>query len=314
MPNTQRLSLEGILLLIGMAIGWGINWPIMKFIIGEIPPLTFRGFCLLLGGLGILGLARASGLALAIPASYWKKVLWICLLNIVAWNVMATYGLSMLPAGRSALLGYTMPIWTVLLSVWVLHDKFTRRISVALLLGIAGVFALMSEALINWFSAPMSMQLIVGALLMIAAAWFWAAGTVLMKRWQMPINTVVLTGWLLLLASVPIIIAAFFVDGVLTQIPSTLVLWGVVYNVFFAFMFCYWAWVRLVTLVPVSVSSLSSLITPLIGVISGIILLGEQLGWPEFNATILILSAVAVVNFGGLKKVNPVPAKVDSIQ
>ena len=313
MPNPQRLSIEGILLLIGLAIGWGFNWPIMKFIIGEIPPLTFRGFCLFFGGLGILGLARASGLALSIPSGYWKKVLWICLLNIVAWNVMATYGLSMLPAGRSALLGYTMPIWTVLLSGWVLHDKVTLRIAIALLLGIAGVFALMSEALINWFSAPMSTQLILGAVLMVAAAWCWAAGTVLMKRWQVPLNTVALTGWLLLLASVPIIIAAVFVDGALQKMPSTLALWGVVYNVFFAFMFCYWAWVRLVTLVPVSVSSLSSLITPLIGVISGIVLLGETPGWPEYSATILILGAVAVVNFSSAKKPNPAPANSDPV-
>lgn len=278
-----------------MAIGWGFNWPIMKFIIGEIPPLTFRGFCLFFGGLGILGLARASGIALQIPAGYWKKILWICLLNIVAWNVMATYGLSMLPAGRSALLGYTMPIWAVLLSVWVLQDKFTLRIS------IAGVLVLMSEALINMASAPVSAQLITGAILMVAAAWCWAAGTVLMKRWQVPLNTVALTGWLLLLASVPIIIAAIFVDGSLEKTPSTLALWGVVYNVLFAFMFCYWAWVRLVTLVPVSVSSLSSLITPLIGVISGIFLLGETPGWPEYSATVLILGAVAVVNFNSAK-------------
>lgn len=301
MPHSSRLSTEGILLLLGLAIGWGLNWPIMKFIISEIPPLTFRGFCLFFGGLGILGLARASGISLQIPAGYGKKILWICLLNIVAWNVMATYGLSMLPAGRSALLGYTMPIWTVLLSVWVLHDKFTLRIAIALLLGIAGVFALMSEALITWFNAPMNPRLITGAILMIAAAWCWAAGTVLMKRWQVPLNTVALTGWLLLLASVPIIIAAIFVDGAPQHMPSHLVLWGVVYNVFFAFMFCYWAWVRLVTLVPVSVSSLSSLITPLIGVISSIFLLGETPGWPEYSATILILGAVAVVNFNSAK-------------
>lgn len=297
MPQSARLSVEGILLLIGLAIGWGINWPIMKFIITEIPPLSFRAFCLFFGGLGILGLARLSGLALAMPAGYVKKILWVCLLNIVAWNVMATYGLSLLPAGRSALLGYTMPIWTVLLSVWVLHDKFTLRIGIALLLGIGGIAALMSESLISWFKGPFNLQLLIGALLMIVAAWFWGAGTVLMKRWQIPLNTVVLTGWLLLLASVPIMIAAAIVDGAPRQMPSTLALWGVVYNVFFAFMFCYWAWVRLVSLVPVSVSSLSSLMTPLIGVISSIYLLGEQPGWPEISATLLILGAVAVVNW-----------------
>lgn len=314
MPNAHRLSPEGVLLLIALTIGWGFNWPIMKFILSEIPPLSFRGFCLFLGGLGILGLARISGLSLKIPAGYWMKMLWVCLFNIVGWNVMATYGLSMLPAGRSALLGYTMPIWTVLLSVWVLQDRFTLRIGIALLLGIGGVMALMGEALLEWFSAPPSMSLILGALLMIAAAWSWAAGTVMMKRWQIPINTVVLTGWLLLLASLPIIVAALLVDPPLQQMPSKLALWGLIYNVFFAFMFCYWAWMRLVTLVPVSVSSLSSLITPLVGIISGILMLGEQPGWPEYSATILILGAVAVVNLGNKKPVTPEPAKGDPAQ
>ncbi len=299
MPNSPRLSIEGILLLIGLAICWGINWPIMKFIISEIPPLSFRAFCLFFGGLGILGLARASGLSIALPVGYIKKLCWVCLLNIVGWNVMATYGLSLLPAGRSALLGYTMPIWTVLLSVWLLQDKFSMRVGIALLLGIGGIAALMSESLIAWFSGPLNVQLLLGALLMVVAAWSWAAGTVLMKLWQIPLNTVVLTGWLLLLASLPIMVAAAIVDGAPRQLPSTLALWGVVYNVFFAFMFCYWAWVRLVSLVPVSVSSLSSLITPLVGVISSIYLLGEQPGWPEYTATLLILSAVAVVNFSG---------------
>ena len=74
-----------------------------------------------------------------------------------------------------------------------------------------------------------------------------------------------------------------------------------IYNVFIAFMFCYWAWVKLVSLVPISVSSLSSLITPLIGIISGIFLLGEQPGILEWSAAALILGAVAVVNTGYTK-------------
>lgn len=299
MPNSSpRLSAEGILLLIGLAIGWGINWPIMKFIIAEIPPLSFRGFCLLLGGLGILAIARASGLKLQIPNGYAQKVIWVSVFNIIGWNVFATYGLSFLPAGRSALLGYTMPIWTVLLSIYVLQDKFTARVGIALLLGIGGVLALLSESLLSWFGGPLNHQLLIGAAFMIVAAWSWATGTVMLKRWQIPMNSVALTGWLLLLASIPVLIAAFFIDGVPQKMPSTLTLWGVVYNVFIAFMFCYWAWVRLVSLVPVSVSSLSSLITPLVGVISGILLLGEKPGWPELSATLLILGAVAVVNSG----------------
>lgn len=298
MSQSSRLSREGILLLLGLGFGWGLNWPIMKYLITAIPPLSFRGFCLFFSGLGILAIAYCTGRPVAIPKGYIGKTIMVCLLNIVAWNVMATYGLLLLPAGRAALLGYTMPIWTVLLSVWILHERFSWRVMAALILGMAGILALMSESLRSWFNSPLSSSLLLGALLMLAAAWCWAIGSVLMKRWQIPLNSLALTGWLLLLASIPILISAYIVDGLPQQLPSSLRIWGVIYNVFIGFMFCYWAWVKLVELVPVSVSSLSSLITPLIGVISGIFILGEQPGPMEWLATALILGAVAVVNLG----------------
>lgn len=307
MPNAQHLSLQGLLLLLGLGVGWGINWPIMKYIISEIPLLSFRGFCLLFGGLGILAIARVSGANIRIPTGYWPKVLCICLFNIVAWNVLATYGLSLLPAGRSALLGYTMPLWTVVLSVWILRDRFTLRIALAVGLGISGILALLSDTLLQWFHAPLDLNLLLGALLMISAAWCWALGTVLMKRWQVPLNSVALTGWLLLLASIPVLIAAVLVETWPSQMPPALALWGVLYNVLVGYMFCYWAWVKLVTLVPVSVSSLSSLITPLIGVISGVVLLGEPLGRAEISAIVLILGAVAVVNIQSALKRKAAP-------
>jgi drug/metabolite transporter (DMT)-like permease len=292
----SRLSLEGLLLLLALAIGWGINWPIMKFILSEIPPLSFRGFCLLTGGLGILILARIQGRSLRIPKIYWGKIFWICLFNIFAWNLMATYGLSFLPAGRSALLGYTMPIWAVLLSIWILKDQFTFKLFIALLLGMAGIFTLMSDNILHWSEQANHTELLIGALLMLGAAWCWALGTNLMKFWALPVSSVVLTGWLLLTASIPMLVAAVIVDGAPQKMPSQLVLWGVIYNVTVAFMFCYWAWVRIIEITPVTISSLSSLLTPLVGVFSSIWLLHETPGWPEYVAAGLILGAVLVVN------------------
>ena len=63
-----------------------------------------------------------------------------------------------------------------------------------------------------------------------------------------------------------------------------------------AFMFCYWAWNRIMQMVPVTVSSLSSLSTPLIGVLGGVIFLGEPLGWREIVASLLIVGAVGSVS------------------
>lgn len=70
---------------------------------------------------------------------------------------------------------------------------------------------------------------------------------------------------------------------------------GFFYNLTVAFMFCYWAWNRIVLMVPVAVSSLSSLVTPVIGVLGGMVFLGEQPGWNELVGAALILGALATV-------------------
>ena len=37
---------------------WGLNWPIMKFAVGELSPLTFRVVCVVVSGLGLMALRR----------------------------------------------------------------------------------------------------------------------------------------------------------------------------------------------------------------------------------------------------------------
>ena len=77
-----------------------------------------------------------------------------------------------------------------------------------------------------------------------------------------------------------------------------LTLWPAValaYNVVVAFVFCHWAWYKIVTTVPVGVSSLSSLMTPVVGVFSGMLVLSEQPHWQDYAALALVLLALATV-------------------
>ncbi|MDQ8020989.1 MAG: EamA family transporter [Moraxellaceae bacterium] len=300
MSQRFHLPREGIVLLASIALGWGLNWPIMKIVLSEIPPLTFRGLCLVVGGVGVLAIARAYGQPVGLPRGRIVHLLWLTFFNIIGWNVLATYGLQYLPSGRAALLGYTMPLWCVPLSVWLLGDHLNGRRIVALLLGLGGIAALMSDSFGAMLATPL------GILLMVGAAWCWAMGMVLMKLWQLPMPTVVLTGWIMLLGGIPMTVLAYFVDGVPRSWPSFWPAFGIVYNTVVGFMYCYWAWNRLVLLVPVAVSSLSSLITPLVGVAAGVVVLGEQPGWREAVAAVLILGAIAVVNTGGRPKAQPV--------
>ena len=285
----DRLPRQGLFLLAALALGWGLNWPIMKVALAELPPLYFRGSCLFLGGLGMLAIARAGG-SIAVPRERWGRLLIVSLFNIVGWNVLLVYGVLLLPSGRAALLGYTMPVWSVLLSVWLLGERLTGPRLTGLVLGFAGVLVLMGGSLGGMLQAP------VGVICMIAAAWSWALGVVLLKRLPVGLSTTALTGWMMLLGSLPMLAAAIPLETSRLVVPSFWPAFALIYSVFVAFMFCYWAWNRIVLMVPVAVSSLSSLVTPLIGVLGGAIFLGEQPGWREGLAALLILAAVGVVS------------------
>ena len=286
----ERLPRQGLLLLAALSLFWGANWPIMKMVLTEVPPLYFRSCCLLLGGIGMLTLARASGMSLKVPTGQWKRVLWLAVFNIAGWNALVIIGVSLLPSGRAALLGYTMPLWSVMLSIWFLGERLTVRSVFGLLLGLAGIVVLMGGSLEGMKQAP------AGVVCMILGAWSWATGVVLFKRIPVTMPTSALTGWMMLAGSLPLLALAIPLETSRLVVPSIGPILGMLYNILVAFMFCYWAWNRIVQMVPVAVSSVSSLSTPLIGVLGGVIFLGEPLGWQEIVASLLILGAVGSVS------------------
>jgi drug/metabolite transporter (DMT)-like permease len=298
MPSKDSgFSRFGLVLLACLTLGWGLNWPIMKIVLWDVPPLTFRGVCLLTGALGVLLIGRIAGQSLTVPRRYWPQLLLLAACNTLIWNVCVIYGVALLPSGRAALLGYTMPLWSALLSIWLLNDRLTPRRIAALVLGMAGVYALMGPEMTRLGEA------LAGVGLMLTAAVAWAFGVVLLKRFAIPVPTVSLTGWLMFAGGVPIAVAALLLEPDQWRPVGLYPALGVVYNIVVAFMFCYWAWNRIVLMVPIAVSSLSSLVTPMIGVVSGALLLGEELSWRELVAAALILASIALV-----LRTSPAPA------
>jgi len=207
----------------------------------------------------------------------------------VSWNVLVIYGIALLPTGRAALLGYSMPLWSMILSVWLLDERLTARRGVSLVLGMCGVAILLGGDLAGMATAAS------GVVLMLTAAVAWALGTVLLKRFELPIATLPLTGWMMITGGVPIAAAAVVLEHgrwrPITAVPAL----GLLYAVFISFMFCYWAWNRLVLMVPVAVSSISALATPVVGIVCGMWVLHEPLTWQEVAAGACILGAIALV-------------------
>ena len=290
-PSAHTFPPRLVGLLVALTLGWGLNWTVMKIVLSEMPPMHFRTVCLLLAGLGLLVIARAGRLRTRVPAPQWPRLATIALVNIGGWNIFAIYGLQLLASGRAAILGYTMPAWGVLLSTLLLRERLTRRRILGVALACSGMLLLFGSEIHVVGRSP------AGGLLMMGAAFSWALGTVLMKRWPVDLPTTSFTGWQMLIAAIPILTMALAGEqGSLN--PLTLSFWpmlGVIYNVLIAFIFCYWAWTKIATLAPVGVASLAVMMTPVVGVFSGMLLLGESPHWQDYGALGLVVASLATV-------------------
>ena len=154
---------------------WGCNWPVLKLGVEELAPLTFRAMTLPFAALGLLLVAHWNGDALRVPREWWPRLVVLALFNIAGWNGFVLFGVQQLPAGRSVILAYTMPIWATLIAMAVLHEPLNRRKIVGLVFGMLGMVVLLGEDIRHFRSMP------TGALLILGAAVIWAGGTVLLR-------------------------------------------------------------------------------------------------------------------------------------
>jgi drug/metabolite transporter (DMT)-like permease len=219
----------------------------------------------------------------------WGKVAMLALFNCTGWNGLLLFGLQQLPAGRAVILAFTMPAWSGLFSLLLLHEPLSRRKVVGLVLGMLGMALLLADDVRHLGRAP------VAALLVLGASISWALGIVLVRKWKLPLSQTVVSGWMILIGWVPLAILAPFFGPVLLHDISGEAWFALLYNVFLAGTLAHWAFYRLARALPVAVSSMSSLPVPIVGVLSGMLLLGERPGISEWIALLLVVAAMIAV-------------------
>jgi drug/metabolite transporter (DMT)-like permease len=287
-PDHLPARLWGV--LAGLTFAWGFNWTAMKLALSEIPPWTFRTLCLGLGSAVLFAVLRAAGQPLAVARHQWGRLAMLAFFNITLWNILIAFGLTMVASGRAAIVAYTMPAWAIPLSVWLLGERLTPSKALGLALAMAGLALLLGDSLAHLGEAPL------GSLLILGAALSWAFGAVLQKRYPVALPAGAYTAWLMLLGGVPIFGCALLFDDwrILAHVGAKPLL-GLLYNVLIAFAFAHWAWIKIATTVPVMVFSLSMALIPVVGVLSGMLVLGERPTWAEYAALLLVLGSLVTV-------------------
>ncbi|MCX7683927.1 MAG: DMT family transporter [Acetobacteraceae bacterium] len=283
---TARARTLGALFLLVTILGWGLNWPILKSLLAELPPLTARGWAGVWAMAGLLFAAWLARERISVPEGAWGRLLLYALLNVTAWMGCATVGLLWIGAGEGAIIAYTMPAWAALLAWPMLGERLTAARIAALVLAMGGVVVLLAGNL------SVGRAALPGVAIILSGAVLFAFGTILTKKSPLDMPPLALVGWQVGLGCLPLLVAGFLLETADFAALSPAGWAAMVYMAVLPLCLCYLAWFAALRRLPAGAAAIGTLLTPVVGVLAGALMLGEPLGLREVAALLLTLGGI----------------------
>ncbi|MGB8609639.1 DMT family transporter [Bradyrhizobium sp.] len=292
-PNQPRARAQitpaGLMFLAITSVGWGFNWPVTKYLLSELPPLSLRGTTGVIGA-GLLALlAILSGQSLRVPREWWPRLAIAAFFNVTCWMVLMGLALLWLPASEAALIAYTMPIWASMMAWPVLGERPNLLRVISLAMAFAGLSAIMGG---NGFAASMSK--LPGIIMALGGAVGFAVGTILAKKLPLHLPPLTAAAWQIGIGCLPVAIVGLFVETTDIAAVSNLGWWLVVYSTVIQFCVAYVSWFAALARLPASVAAIGTMAVPVIGVVASAITLHEPLGTGQIAALLFTLAGVAL--------------------
>ena len=279
-------------LLAVLTLVWGTNWPLMPLATREVSVWTFRAIGSLSAGVLLLAIASTRGQSLRVRREDWLAVGTASIAYLLVWNVASAYAAILIPSGQAAVLGFTMPFWAALLSWLLFGERLGARMGLAIALGAASVALLMAPNFGVYAQAPR------GLAMGLLAAIGWAVGTLILKRHAPAVPASVLTAWQLVVSGVPIAIGAMLLGDGRWFMPSgqtvAVIAWIAVVPMALGNL----CWFAIVGLLPANVAGLSSIMVPVVALVSGAIVHGEPLGILQWLAMACCVAALSLALLG----------------
>ena len=271
------------LALLLLALVWGYTWVGIKIATYDASPYVVAGGRLAIATailFAILGLTRRS----LKPPPLGPTIV-LGLLQTTGWTLLQTLAVSLAGAGKSAVLGYTMPFWTAILAWPFLGERIAGLRWLALALAAAGLALVV---------APLDARSFVADGLAVVAGISWAAAAVWAKHLRKRYRTELLslTCWQLLWGTLPLVV-------LMLVLPMN-IRWNGPFIAAMAFVSVgggalgWFLWMFILSRLPAGVAGIASLATPVVGVLSAAIQLREIPSVSELAGMALIVLALVV--------------------
>lgn len=255
-PHPERARAAGALALLSLI--WGYNWVAMKAGLAHASPFGIASWRFLFGAISLLPVLAWMRQPLGVPRREWWLVAALSALLVLNFGSCFT-ALSMAGTGKTAVLVYTMPFWTVVLARIFLHERMRPAQWVAVTLAGAGLVVLVD---------PLHLRGLAASLIAVGGGFFWGGSVVLVKAAQGRVRSHVLTltFWQMLVGC-----AVFFALNDALNLRETewtpafvgALAYTSVLASTFAWLLFYYALERL----PAGMAGLGTLATPVIGVL-----------------------------------------------
>lgn len=286
-PAPSRTLTSGALylLLVIVVVILGLNWPIMATAVKSISPVWMGVFRLGGATLVIVLIAVGSGRLRLPPRADLPIIFTLAFFRLCGVTLLVFIALQMIPPGRSSVIAWTTPLWTVPIAAVFLGDAMTRRRWMGLGLGIVGVIVLFEPWNLDWGNPDIA----IGHTLLVLGSITNASTSVHIRGHRWTITPLDALPWQLAGATAVMLLLALFVEGapVVDWTPSLIAI--VAYQGILASGIALWAQIVILRNInPVS-ANLTMMGVPAIGVISSAIFLGEVIT-PELTAGLVLIT------------------------
>jgi len=228
----------------------------------------------------------------------WRDVpvvLSVALLHMTVFATLVAAGLRFLPASKGIVLGYTTPLWVALAAPALNRESLSGSKIAGAALGVAGLAVILNPASIAWSD----LDVMLGAGMVLLAAICWAANIIYLRAHRWIASPLQLQLWQVLVATCVLSAAAVIFEGW----PRLQWSWKLsllfLYSGLIGTVLAYWAMSMVNRSISALTTSLGTTATPIVGIASAALLLGEPVDWSLAIAAGLIITGIGLATLGG---------------